>query len=343
VPGPDGPGGPDGPPDRDPIPVGGGDHPPDIDWDKIFDPGPDPLLPDPLEEWSYLFQGWCVHTGHVLMQLGQKATAKQLVKYQAPWLAYVITTFPRYTLSVKRLQVYLDEWNAVSGVISSGLIPPEALPATHIDDFQHSIKLLAKLIEQLKKFPNCRWTGFMTSAVGTNPQVGTGGNDTKGGLKPRPSSRGGSAGGSGSGQSDDDDEDEDFNPGDSADNRPDQDQSRQRQWEALFLAWRTDLVTYLHAIRINGDQNQNAQINLLIQQLRTGPPVGSNMAQINTALTTWDMAAQLIRQLTNFDLLHVANMAQRLNVILGNELANLRHRLANLVASHPNYQWLGDH
>ncbi|KAL8780800.1 MAG: hypothetical protein Q9213_006301 [Squamulea squamosa] len=333
------PGGPGGFPNPDPVP--GGDQP-KIDWDKIFDPGADPLLSDPLEEWSCLFQGWCVYTGHFLKQLGQKASTTQIVKYQAPWLAYVITTFPRYTLSVKRLQNYLDEWNAVSGVISFGLKPPEAFSSTDINSFEDFKTLLAKLTEQLKKFPNCRWTGFMTGGVGTNPSVGTEGQGiTKGGLKPGPSSHGGSGGGSGSGQSDDDDED--FNPGDSADNRPDQDQSRQRQWEELFHAWRLDFITYLNAIRANGNENQLQQIHFLIGQLHTGPPSGSNQAQINATLTTWSHAAQLIRDLTQFDLLPVANMDRRLDVILRDDLEILRHRLRGLVAAFPNYQWLGDH
>ena len=44
-----GPSGPNGNPNFDPIPIGGEDQPSEIDWDKIFDPGPDSLLPDPAD------------------------------------------------------------------------------------------------------------------------------------------------------------------------------------------------------------------------------------------------------------------------------------------------------
>ncbi|KAF2153777.1 hypothetical protein K461DRAFT_276827 [Myriangium duriaei CBS 260.36] len=337
---PGGAGNPGGLPDPEPVPIGGEDEPPpEIDWDKIFDPGPDPLLPDPAEEWSYLFQGWCVHSGHLLVQLGRKATGKQLVKYQGSWLAYVITTFPRYTLSLKRLLHYLEEWKDLFGVISFELKTPEAIPAIDVKDFGDSQMLLDKLIAQLKGFSNCKWTGFMTGQVAANPAIGQGGNhnNSKGGLKGYPSSHGRSGGDNNSDQSGDDDED--FNPGDAADNRPDQEQSRQRQWELLFLAWRTDLINFLYAIR--NDTNR-AQIDLLVPQLRTGPAVGSNRAQINAELTVWDLTLQLIRQQTDFNLLPVANLDHRLNTIVGNELLNLRNRLTHLVTLFPNYQWHGD-
>lgn len=342
------------------IPGPAGDNqPPDIDWSKISDSDPNPLLSDSMEEWSYLFQGWCVYMGHTLVRFAQKAKAKQIIKFQAPWLAYAITTYPKYTLSFKRIQAYLMEWYLITDVILAGLEFLEGLDPTDIQDFGEGRMLLLKLIGQVQRFPHSRWTGFMVSSVGTTPKispVGAGVQDTiKGGLKPRPSSTTGE--GSSPKRSDDDDDDEDFNPGDNADKRPDQDQSRQVQWEELFHAWRTDLITMLNAIRLPSRphdrriafhahiylkiQHQMKAINLLIQFIATGPSVGSDHTQINTMLDLWHNGVESIGEATNFKWLPATNLDIRVGTIIGPELVSLRSRLATFVSTHPDYRWMG--